>query len=134
MIAMGTLGTAIKSHTSWMAIIAEQKTDGLMIIAAAEKGTMTMPRLIDADALMDAMRDEEFQTFVPLDEIDSVIDKAPTINAEPVRHGRWILVLADKRGRGGVYNCTVCNGCRPIKSAYCPDCGAKMDGGARDVE
>ena len=41
-------------------------------------------RLIDADALMDAMRDEEFQTFVPLDEVDGVIDKAPTVDAVPV--------------------------------------------------
>lgn len=41
-------------------------------------------RLIDADALMDAMREEEFQTFVPFDEVDSVIDKTPTIEAVPV--------------------------------------------------
>lgn len=41
-------------------------------------------RPIDGNALMDAMRDEEFQTFVPLDEIDSVIDKAPTLDAVPV--------------------------------------------------
>lgn len=47
--------------------------------------------------------------------------------AEPVRHGRWVLVGADKRGRGGVFNCTICNRCRPHKSDYCPNCGAKMD-------
>ena len=45
----------------------------------------------------------------------------------PVPHGRWVLVGADKRGRGGVFNCTICNRCRPHKSDYCPNCGAKMD-------
>lgn len=104
-----------------------------------------MPRLIDADALLDAMRDEEFQTFVPLDEIDSVIDKAPTIDAEPVRHGRWI-----RNDLGETY-CSECNNRIPFvecfdfypdccmddddmqwneeidKTNYCPNCGAKMD-------
>ena len=40
-----------------------------------------MDDLISRNALFDAMRDEEFQTFVPLDEIDAVIAKAPTIKA-----------------------------------------------------
>lgn len=112
-----------------------------------------MPRLIDADALLDTLRESLdglhgiYEGLQFLDEkkicgaqiscfheIILRVKEAPTIDAEPVRHGQWILVLADKRGRGGVYNCTACNGCRPIKSAYCPDCGAKMDGGASDGE
>lgn len=50
-----------------------------------------------------------------------------TVDAEPVRYGRWVLVGADKRGRGGVFQCTACNGCHPHKSARCSNCGAKMD-------
>ena len=83
-------------------------------------------RLIDADALMDAMRDEEFQTFVPLDEIDSVIDKAPTIDAEPVKHGRWEYgVTLNHEWR----KCSVCLVSQDIFGCftYCPNCGAKMD-------
>ena len=53
--------------------------------------------------------------------------KAPAIDAVPVVHARWELVGADKRGRCGVFNCTACNRCRPTKSDYCPNCGAKMD-------
>ena len=88
-------------------------------------------RLIDANALLDAMRDEEFQTFVPLDEIDSVIDKAPTIDAEPVVHARWQQERCIARctwcGRG--YRLTN-GGANVLKFLFCPNCGAKMDGGA----
>ena len=49
------------------------------------------------------------------------------IDAVPVVHGRWELYGADKRGRGGVFLCTACSRCRPTKSEYCPNCGAKMD-------
>ena len=99
---------------------------------------MMEKRLIDANALMDAMRDEEFQTFVPLDEIDSVIDKAPTISAVPVVHGRWVkangMMPPEYHGRKC---CSVCDAFalsdiygREWLSEFCPNCGAKMDGGA----
>ena len=95
----------------------------------------TDKRLIDANALLDAMRDEEFQTFVPLDEIDSVIDNAPTIDAVPVVHGKWLPTSIDPVDP--YFRCSVCHygtdtifdgGDEPFK--YCPNCGAKMDGGA----
>lgn len=67
------------------------------------------------------------------------IDDAPTIEAEPVRHGRWIDG-ADSFGaeRGKFRVCSWCNTCFPrddaiVPPAYwqgCPNCGAKMDGGA----
>ena len=81
--------------------------------------------LISRAALFDAMRDEEFQTFVPLDEIDAVIDKAPAVDAEVVRHGRW--KLETKR----LASCSSCGMLRDIETqtawCYCPNCGAKMD-------
>lgn len=58
------------------------------------------------------------------------IEKAPTIDAVPVVHGRWVL--------GVPITCSVCG--KPAaehdspitfwESPYCPWCGAKMDGGA----
>ena len=48
----------------------------------------------------------------------------------PVRHGRWELTGADKRGRGGNWKCTGRDGCGksyPYKCDFCPNCGAKMD-------
>ena len=47
----------------------------------------------------------------------------------PVRHGRWKLVGADKRGRGGNWKCTGRDGCGksyPYICDYCPNCGALM--------
>ena len=40
-----------------------------------------MPRLIDADALMKSAWSWD---------VECLIKQAPTIDAEPVRHGRWI--------------------------------------------
>ena len=92
---------------------------------------MMEKRLIDANALMDAMRDEEFQTFVPLDEIDSVIDKAPTIDAVPVVHAEWLT-------NSDVPDTLICSKCGRRFDMYFFDqkdmpyclCGAMMDGGA----
>ena len=66
--------------------------------------------------------------------IKRVIDMAPTVDAVEVKHGQWInkstieLPFFDYR-----FDCSVC-GCifwhAGIDSfAYCPFCGAKMDGG-----
>ena len=98
-----------------------------------------MPRLIDADALVEkAYRHGEHPSVDDLfaegvDAVDvSDIDNAPTIEAEPVRHGYWMC--------GDYYDIgDVCSECdwdsliSPCDYRYCPNCGAKMDGGADDV-
>lgn len=57
---------------------------------------------------------------------------ALTVDAVPVKHGRWIWSKRD-----GAYLCNVCNGGykgqptlmgKPMYE-WCPMCGAKMDGG-----
>lgn len=84
-------------------------------------------RPIDADALLDALYDNEFQTFCPLDEVCGVIDAAPTLDCEPVRHGEWIMKSDDNSF--GV--CSCCNRSDHIDplATHCRYCGAKMDGG-----
>lgn len=53
------------------------------------------------------------------------IDKQPTIEAEPVRHGRWIK---NKSGSQLYpYECTACNESCDYPFPYCPICGAKMN-------
>ena len=64
---------------------------------------------------------------VPVD----VIMKAPAVDAEPVRHGRWIpMELNRSIGMFVGVGCSLCS-FEKIGSAYkyCPSCGAKMDGG-----
>lgn len=59
-----------------------------------------------------------------------VINSVPAADVAPVRHGRWELTGADKRGRGGNWKCTGRDGCGksyPYKCDFCPNCGAKMD-------
>jgi len=47
----------------------------------------------------------------------------PTIDAEPVRHGKWIeYPTAD-----GMNQCSACGILRFGESNYCPQCGARMD-------
>ena len=96
-------------------------------------------RLIDADALKD-LEEMEYIYFrspatVPFYEahkVWEVIDNAPTIEAEPVKHGRW---LSDT----GSWLLGRCSQCREIYSwdslagsNYCPNCGAKMQGDSHD--
>ncbi len=52
----------------------------------------------------------------------------PTIEAEPVRHGRWSLA---EDGDGVVCSCCGKDFCNLVYETddfnYCPNCGAKMD-------
>ena len=103
---------------------------------------MKQQRLIDADALKKSIeelkRSPWFNSVLNLswhagikEAVEVVerlcIDKAPTIEAEPVRHGKWRFV-----------NCVTglrcqCSECLHWVDAgtdrnYCPNCGADMRG------
>ena len=62
-----------------------------------------------------------------------ILNQFPSADVAPVRHGRWVSI-PHKLARV----CSVCNRDEPYKFAdidadvydYCPNCGAKMDGGA----
>ena len=67
------------------------------------------------------------------DEAVTRVENFPAADVAPVRHGRWVSV-PHKLARV----CSVCNRDEPYKFAdidadvydYCPNCGAKMGGGA----
>lgn len=89
-------------------------------------------RLIDADALNTYDVSPAYgMTVIGLTEED--IELAPTIDAVPVRHGKWIY------GNDFHWYTASCSACgyqrrTDIKATgwnqwkYCPHCGAKMDG------
>ena len=59
------------------------------------------------------------------------IDKQPTVDAELVKHGRWLLER-EPDGKPYCLHCSVCDGDFSNISImqgydYCPNCGAKMD-------
>ena len=66
-----------------------------------------------------------------VDDASIAIDSAPTIEAEPVRHGKWKRCFEDWRHQIEGDECSAC-GFQHYGSAidhyhYCPNCGAKMD-------
>ena len=91
-------------------------------------------RLIDADALIREMHNviledgEDRRTFY------EVIQRQPTIDAEPARHGKWLHPEEEDEDYHTVsWSCPVCwskfnfyEGATD-GTPYCPNCGAKMD-------
>ena len=61
------------------------------------------------------------------DEALSCIEKIPSANVAPVVHGRWIM-HDDEFGL--TCECSACHIETMGDGNYCPNCGAKMDGGA----
>ena len=89
-------------------------------------------RLIEADALLTVPNvqkvteyDETGEGITYLAVPVEAIEKAPTIETEPVRHGKWLMITDSK-------HCGVCSVCLrqdfidPI-ATHCRYCGAKMD-------
>ena len=99
-----------------------------------------MARLIDADALIaEIIKGNTHQIgdyAITFDYgVMEAINNAPTIDAVPVRHGRWVETYSQGCWH---YDCPFCDDGyatkqrekKPVK--YCCNCGAKMDGGAED--
>lgn len=91
-------------------------------------------RLIDADALhadlseLATLRSGSQVAKGLITALEAIHD-APTIEAEPVRHGRW----EEHPDVCSLFRGWECSECKQIISGgrgnYCPNCGAKMDGG-----
>ena len=98
-------------------------------------------RLIDADALKESVHAHDYVLKDCLNSTDKgmftvgimqAIDEQPTIDAEPVRHGKW--VVCDEIIAGIYHTVSECSKCgfttdKMYRSEmlYCPRCGARMD-------
>lgn len=66
---------------------------------------------------------------------EEVIRSLPPADVAPVRHGQWIFKCDDQPiSNDKVYGCSLCDDKNRRYyewqlSNYCPNCGAKMDGG-----
>lgn len=115
----------------------------IAVILNGEEYRRTTMRPIDADELIKKIN----YSFYPYERvrIDTITgcflteDVAPTIDAEPVRHGHWIkeakesMIPVEYDINGNViihkyiiYRCSICNGASSNHN-YCPNCGARMD-------
>ena len=83
-------------------------------------------RLIDADIMMELVGRLPFRNN---EDIKNFIEVQPTVDAEPIRHGRWKKICENN------FKCSECCAWyvttvfeEEIKDfRYCPNCGAKMD-------
>ena len=93
-----------------------------------------MTRLIDADALKESVHAHDYVLKDCLNSTDKgmftmgimqAIDEQPTVDAVPVRHGKWIT----KSTGGEFFDC--CSECGYVEwdapNKYCPHCGSRMD-------
>lgn len=88
-------------------------------------------RLIDADEAIINFGFEWDDISPTRDEFVEFIKKQPTIEVEPVKHGRWIgapLCGNDncRCSECGSWHNIHANLRGEIKQKYCPNCGAKM--------
>lgn len=61
---------------------------------------------------------------VPMADLVDIFSEIPAADVAPVVHGH-------KVDDGGFYaRCSQCDGVLTLCANYCPNCGAKMDGGA----
>lgn len=62
-----------------------------------------------------------------------MLEKLPAADVVPVVHGRWVTHYRSGTPVAEGYVSTCCDMWNNRKSNYCPNCGAKMDGGDSDA-
>ena len=98
-------------------------------------------RPIDANALCAILQAKadmaiKFEYKCAFLKANAIVNAMPTIDVEPVRHGRWI----QNKTVPAYHHCSLCKVTRKMQAScnkylmlrYCPHCGAKMDGGKDD--
>ena len=89
-------------------------------------------RLIDADALLEYKFPNGFSGWDEKEVVYVVYEEdilsAPTVEAEPIRHGHWTITDQDVMGEKKL----MCSYCTSVTSSfgfpnYCFNCGTKMD-------
>ena len=96
-------------------------------------------RLIDADVLIKKLKSNSWdidEWELPHEQVSAglmanaydseTVKKMPTVDAEPVKHGRWIDPAAEN-----CYRCSICEEYTTLEIPrlfyhYCPNCGARM--------
>ena len=99
-------------------------------------------KLKDADALVCSFCNAEGiapilgrSRIIEISDVVKIIEDAPTVDAVPVRRGRWekITGMAPPEFHGH-YTCSICGWCdkrlttlrREMDYNFCPNCGADM--------
>lgn len=86
----------------------------------------------------DCKRCDHNRAYPDGDKRCALIDEAPTVDAEPVRHGYWI----QSKSVPAYHSCSYCHAAHKMHEScntyvllnYCPNCGTKMDGDANAAD
>ena len=79
---------------------------------------------ISREAALTALQDSDL--FNTTERQLRAIRELPAADVAPVRHARW------QRYGKNLGECLECGEIVSVRSNYCPNCGAKMDGGKDD--
>ena len=135
--------------------LANRASSGIPEGVKEERMSDPIDRQTAIDALWKAMHEYEDKMekrFIESDDLDieewihhrifvqnmSDIDRKVILDlpsAEPVRHGKWLKMDGSYKFDKNAYaKCSVCGGVEFLgyRKKYCPNCGAKMDGGRSD--
>ena len=108
---------------------------------------MAEKEYIERKAVLDYIDKRKWKMFadpdgkhrLSIEVVEDVIKDFPAANVveadvAPVRHGRWIIIETLCGGGKGRkhYRCSECNKANVIRSNYCGNCGARMDGDPDD--
>lgn len=85
-----------------------------------------MAEYIERDAVIDLITRRYENPEICKQEINSI----PAADVAEVVHGRWVTHYRSGTPVAEGYVSTCCDMWNNRKSDYCPNCGAKMDGGA----
>lgn len=103
-----------------------------------------MPKLIDKRETIRLIQDRFCSECYTKGECDGceykycieAVEDTPTIEAEPIRHGRWIVHTL-WHGMFGLIH-SECSECKFDRNGdlsswkFCPNCGVRMDGGSEN--
>ena len=83
-----------------------------------------MGRMINTDAAYAVLTDYyHHSTDTQHQALREALGRVESVDAVPVKHGRWIEDPVDDWG----CRCSECGQLELYQSDYCPSCGAKMD-------
>ena len=91
-----------------------------------------MYEYIERKAIRDALYDADAITMSGV----KILNQFPVADVAPVRHGRWVHEHISEG-----YAWVICSECEAVihkilinkRLNYCPNCGAKMDGGDSNI-
>ena len=94
-----------------------------------------MAEYIEREYAVDAVVDVYYNTpdiNLSCEKFETAIFKIPAADVAPVRHGCWERVIPSKSAAkwSTRVSCSNCHSAGYAHHKYCPNCGAKMDGGA----